>query len=271
LSQTTMIGAPRCRCAAQEVAVVLPGEALACAFQERVEAGPVDHPGPLAGPVAAHRGDRDPASGASSNSDHGRVSASAPGAGAWRRHRESGLVLEDDPGPERRRGASTCGHTSFFHSSTACSSRSSARRDGLCEDQPCRCRSRQTPAIEQLTWNWRPIRVLTRSSVHRWSSQPCAAGPFASCASSRANRSSDSFGSFAGPFDCRPSRPRFSPVAAPLLDRTLAHPQGLGDVRRPVTALEPPAGFHPDPFPRSPPLGSQAAPVIRIPHDTGLP
>jgi hypothetical protein len=122
-----------------------------------------------------------------------------------------------------------------------------------------------------LTWNWRPIRVLTRSSVHRWSSQPCAADPFASSASSRANRSSDSFGSFAGPFDCRPSRPRFSPVAAPLLDRTLAHPQGLGDVRRPVTALEPPAGFHPDPFPRSPPLGSQAAPVIRIPHDTGLP
>ncbi|MFF0191293.1 hypothetical protein, partial [Streptomyces sp. NPDC005244] len=33
---------------------------------------------------------------------------------------------------------------------------------------------------------------------------------------------------------------------------------------------EPPAGFHPDPFPRSPPLGSQA-PTIRIPHNTGIP
>jgi hypothetical protein len=68
-------------------------------------------------------------------------------------------------------------------------------------------RSRHTPAIEQLTLNWRPISILTRSSVHRWSSQPCAAGPLASSFSSRANRSSDSFGSFAGPFDFRPSIP----------------------------------------------------------------
>jgi hypothetical protein len=34
---------------------------------------------------------------------------------------------------------------------------------------------------------------------------------------------------------------------------------------RSVTPLEPTAGFHPDPFTRSPPLGSQA-PAIRIPH-----
>ncbi len=150
-----------------EVSVVLPGEALACAFEEQVEAGPVDHPGPFPGPVAAQCGDRDPSPGPSPHSHYGSLPASSPRAGLWRRHREPGLVLEDDPGIERRRGASTCGHTSFFQSPTACSSRSSARRAGLCQDQPWRCRSRHTPAIEQLTLNSQPISVLTRSSVHR--------------------------------------------------------------------------------------------------------
>jgi hypothetical protein len=111
----------------------------------------------------------------------------------WRRHREPGLVLEDDPGIERRRGASTCGHTSFFQSSTACSSHSSARRAGLCQDQPWRCRSRHTPAIEQLTLNWRPISILTRSSVHRWSSQPCAMKRLLSTAAMSVTRKKDCY------------------------------------------------------------------------------
>jgi hypothetical protein len=59
----------------QEVAVVLPGETLACAFEEQVEAGPVDQPGPFARPVAAHRGDRDPSPGPSTHSDHGSLPA----------------------------------------------------------------------------------------------------------------------------------------------------------------------------------------------------
>ncbi|MFI1035901.1 winged helix-turn-helix domain-containing protein [Streptomyces sp. NPDC020951] len=63
----------------------------------------------LAGPLAAQGGS---------------VSAQAPCAGAWRCHLEPGLVLEGDPGVERRRGASICGHRSLFQSSTACSSQS---------------------------------------------------------------------------------------------------------------------------------------------------
>ncbi len=62
----------------------------------------------------------------------------------------------------------------------------------------------------------------------------------------------------------------FTPVAAPLLHRTLAHPQVLGDDRIPVTSSEPLPGLQPDPFTRSPPLSSQA-PTIRVPHSTGIP
>ena len=54
--------------------------------------------------------------------------------------------LEDDPGSTGRRGAFTRGQTSFFHSSTAESSRSIARRAGYCHDQPCRLSSRQVPS-----------------------------------------------------------------------------------------------------------------------------
>lgn len=39
-----------------------------------------------------------------------------------RRHREAGLVLEDDPSPERRHGGSRCGHTSFTQPATTASS-----------------------------------------------------------------------------------------------------------------------------------------------------
>ncbi len=66
----------------QEIVVVLPGEALACTLQQGVESGPVDQPGPLAGPVAAHRGDRDPPPGPAPHSHHGSLSAPVPGAAA---------------------------------------------------------------------------------------------------------------------------------------------------------------------------------------------
>nr|WP_217131821.1 transposase [Streptomyces sp. AC558_RSS880] len=100
---------------------------------------PVDQPGGLARPVAAQRGDRVAAPGPAAHPHHRRVSAPAPGAGLRRGHAEPRLVLEDEEGPERRRGHSACGRTSFFHSSTACSSRSRTRRAGDCQDQPCRC------------------------------------------------------------------------------------------------------------------------------------
>lgn len=113
--------------------------------------GPVDEAARLAGFVAAQGSDRGPAAGPASHPDDGSVSASAIGAGTGRRHGEAGLVLEDDPAVTCRSEPFTWGHTSFFHSSTACSSRSSALRAGACQDQPCRFSSRQTVATDRLS------------------------------------------------------------------------------------------------------------------------
>ena len=59
--------------------------------------------------TAAHPGQ----AGAAPDTDHGGVAAAGPGAGGRRRHRESGLILEDGPGVERRHGPSTLGQVSF--------------------------------------------------------------------------------------------------------------------------------------------------------------
>ncbi|AJT68622.1 hypothetical protein T261_7020 [Streptomyces lydicus] len=53
-----------------------------------------------------------------------------------RRHRDSGLVLEDEPGPERRGRCFAEGQVSFIQPATAPSSRSMARRAGCWHDQP---------------------------------------------------------------------------------------------------------------------------------------
>lgn len=66
-------------------------------------AGPVDETALFTKFVAAQGRDRGPAAGPASHPDDGGVSAPAPGAGAGWRYRESGFVLEDDPGPARRR------------------------------------------------------------------------------------------------------------------------------------------------------------------------
>lgn len=78
------------------------------------------------------------------------------------------------------------------------------------------------------------------------------------------------FRQFRGSLRLQTLHAAFTPVAPPLLHRTLAHPQVLGDDRSPVTPYEPPPGLQPDPLTRSPPLSSQA-PTIRIPHNTGIP
>jgi hypothetical protein len=62
-----------------------------------------------------------------------------------RRHGESGLVLEDQPGSTHRRESSAQGHTSLTHPATAQSSRSIARRAGTWQDQPLRTNSFRTP------------------------------------------------------------------------------------------------------------------------------
>ena len=101
-----------------------------------------------------------------------------------RRPGEAGFVFEDEPGSMGCREPSAQGHTSLTHPATALSSGSIALRAGTWQDQPLRANSVRTPWIEYVRWKRRPIPVLTQASVHRWSSQPCAAGPLASSASS---------------------------------------------------------------------------------------
>ena len=129
----------------EQVAVVGPGEALASVASAVIAAGRVNQPGPLARFVAGQCGDRDATAGASTDPDHGGLPASGPGAGNRRRHREAGLVLEDDPCVERRRGPSTCGQVSFTQPVTFSSSRSTARLAGTWQEKPCRINSLRTP------------------------------------------------------------------------------------------------------------------------------
>jgi len=69
-------------------------------------------------------------------------------------------------------------------------------------DQPCRRSSFQVPFTVQPTWNSRPISVLIRLSVHRWSSaNPCASGPRLSSASSRTHCWDESRSRETGPVD----------------------------------------------------------------------
>jgi hypothetical protein len=119
----------------------------------------------------------------------------------------AGFVVEDDPGAEGRRGAFTRGQVSFFHTSTAPSSRSTARRAPSWQLQPCRRSRYQTPGIVYRTLNFAVIRPAIRARVHRWSSQPAAAGPASSSRSSSTSWSRPSRHRAACPFDARPGAP----------------------------------------------------------------
>lgn len=115
----------------QQVAAVGPGKAFAGAFGRQVESGPVDQAALLARLAAAQGGNGDPAGGSAADPDERSVATAAPGVCTGRRYRKPGLVLEEDPGVGRRRGAFTRGHNSI-----ACSSCSIALRAGACRDQP---------------------------------------------------------------------------------------------------------------------------------------
>ena len=129
----------------EQVAVVGPGEALASVASAVVTARPVDQPGAFTGLVAGQGGNGDAAAGAAAHPDDGGVAPPGPGAGGRRRHREAGLVFEDDPGVERRRGASTCGQVSFTQPQIASSLRSTALLAGIWQEKPCRISSLRTP------------------------------------------------------------------------------------------------------------------------------
>lgn len=120
--------------------------------------GPEGQARAFAGFVAGQGGDGEAALGPSPHPDHGRVPAPGPGAAGGRRHREPGLVFEDDEGVERRRGASTCGHVSFIQPATLCSLRSRARFAGPWWLQPWR-----RSICVMVFWNRHPISTLIRS------------------------------------------------------------------------------------------------------------
>lgn len=146
----------------QQFAPVASAEALGLVLVFGVLADGVEEPGPLARLVAGHACHRYTARTPAAHADNWDAAPAAPGPGSRRRQRLTGLVLEDDPAVTGRRDALTRGQTSFFHRSTAASSRSIARRAG-CHDQPCRFSSRRVPSTVYDTWNSRPISVFTRA------------------------------------------------------------------------------------------------------------
>ena len=76
-----------------------------------------------------------------------------PGPGPRRPHRLAALVFEDDPAAEGRRGAFIRGQVSVFHTSTAPSSRSMARRAPSWQVQPRRCSRYRIPGMVYCTLN----------------------------------------------------------------------------------------------------------------------
>jgi hypothetical protein len=102
---------------------------------------PIYQAAAVAGAVAGQPGDRYVPAAVCADADDGGDSPPCPGSRSRRPHRLAGLVLEDDPGAEGRRRSFTCGQVSFFQTSMAPSSRSTARRAPIWHDQP-RPRSR---------------------------------------------------------------------------------------------------------------------------------
>ena len=131
----------------QQVPVLGPGERLGLALAAAVAVQPVDQPAAVAGPVAGQPGDRDAPGAAAADPDDRGDPAPPPGPRPGRPHRLAALVFEDDPAAEGRRGAFIRGQVSFFHTSTAPSSRSIARRAPSWQVQPRRCSRYQIPGM----------------------------------------------------------------------------------------------------------------------------
>jgi hypothetical protein len=71
----------------------------------------------------------------------------------------------------------------------------------------CRLRSRHVPSTVYEMRKSRPISILTRARVHRWSAQPCASGLRSNSRSSRATWVPLSLGRPGAPFEATPSAP----------------------------------------------------------------
>ena len=129
-----------------QVPVIGPGEPLGLALAAAVHPQLVEQVRPVAGPVADHPGDADPAAARAADPDHRAGAARRPGAAFRRPQPLACLVLEADVGAQVARRAFISGHTWSFHTATASSSRSIAWRTGTWADQPCRRISFEVPS-----------------------------------------------------------------------------------------------------------------------------
>src|SRR6266542_3042443 len=194
----------------QQVPVLDPGEGLGLARAPPVQVQPVDQPAAVAGPVAGQPGHRDVAGAAAAHADHRGDPAPPPGPGPRRPQRLAGFVLEDDPAAESRRRPFIWPQVWVFHTSTAPSSRSMARRAPAWQVQPRRRSRYQIPGMVYCTLNLRATRSRMRASVHRWSWYPAASGPASSTVSSAASCCSSSRHRAAWPLDASPAVPSAS-------------------------------------------------------------
>src|SRR5262245_7612597 len=146
----------------EQVAVLDPGEGLGLVLATAVGVQPVNEAGAAPGPVAGQPGHRDRPGAAAADPDDRGDPAPPPGTRPRRPHRLAAFVLEDDPPAEGRRGPFNPGQVSFFHTSTAPSSRSIARRAPIWHDQPRRRSRYQIPGTVYATPNFLATRSPTR-------------------------------------------------------------------------------------------------------------
>ena len=130
-----------------QVPVVLPAEPLGLALTAPVDQQVIEQVRPVAGPVARHPGNADPAAARAADPHDRPGTARRPGAAPGWPQPLTCLVLEADEGAQVARRAFISGHTWSFHTATASSSRSIACRTGTWADQPCRRISFEVPSM----------------------------------------------------------------------------------------------------------------------------
>jgi hypothetical protein len=128
----------------------------------------------------------------------------------------------------------------------------------------------EVPRNEYRTLNNRPISAATRSSVHRWSAHPCAAGPASSPARSRASCPGDRrHFSPPGPFDTKAARPPARHARRHAYTDLVLTPQLPGDLHRICVLLKHARGLKPHLLTGGPLPRGQAT-TIGIPHTPGI-
>src|SRR5215472_15253813 len=191
----------------EQVTVLDPGKRLGLVLAPPVEVQPVDQAAAVTGPVTRQPGHRDLPGAAAPDADHRGDPAPPPGPRPRRPHRLAAFVLEDDPPAKGRRRPFNSAQVRVFHTSTAPSSRSMARRAPIWHDQPRRRSRYQIPGIVYATPNLPATISRMRASVQCWSCHPAVSGPASSTASSAGSCASSSRHRAACPREANPAAP----------------------------------------------------------------